>query len=160
MSMHGRTATCDYQDLIRPVPTWTVAPDPASVALARHLVAKRLIKWHLDALLDDAVLIVSELVANAVRFGCTVRLAVHAVRVCGGAKRLRIEVSSPTPADHAEVPATPVLPDLEAEHGRGLFLVDMLTSDWGCESRIDSTLVWAELPITNSLMYCRAGALS
>jgi hypothetical protein len=47
----------------------TLAPAPESVKAARDFTAAILRRWHLDSLIDDAVIIASELVTNAIRHG-------------------------------------------------------------------------------------------
>lgn len=62
--------------------------DPAAVRTARRLVAEALAEWSRSDLLDDAVLIASELVTNALAHGAApVTIAV----LCG--ERVTIEVT-------------------------------------------------------------------
>jgi CheY-like chemotaxis protein len=108
-----------------------------SVAAARRFVEARLRAWGLQPLLDDALMVVSELVTNAITHAdssCRIRLSVSATT-------LRIDVfdggagtPEPRPASNAE------------EHGRGLHMVDAVTSAWGLEEVPgEGKLVWAEL---------------
>ncbi len=46
-----------------------LAPVPESARAAREFTVATLRRWHLDALIDDAVVIASELVTNAIRHG-------------------------------------------------------------------------------------------
>jgi DNA-binding NarL/FixJ family response regulator len=107
-----------------------------SVAAARRFVEARLKEWKLEQLLDDALMISSELVTNAVTHAessCRIRLSVNVAR-------LRIDVldaGTGTPEPRA-------LSDTE-EHGRGLHIVDAVTSAWGLEDVPEGKLVWAEL---------------
>jgi anti-sigma regulatory factor (Ser/Thr protein kinase) len=90
---------------------------------------------------DDLLLVVSELVTNAVRHG-------------SGAMEVRVEV-----ADHharievldeggARIPDPPVLPPPDAVGGRGLHLVRSASQAWGSGyDRHGRTLVWAEVPV-------------
>lgn len=110
-----------------------------SAAEARRFVAGKVTDWGLEDLLDDALLVASELAANAVTHAdspCRIRLSVNAAT-------LRIDVidtgsgtPEPQPASWTE------------EHGRGLHLVDALTTAWGLEIIPEGKLVWAELPRT------------
>ncbi|WP_051942537.1 ATP-binding protein [Streptacidiphilus rugosus] len=133
-------------DTATAAPVWTLPPDLQAPARARHLVAGQLHVWHLDQIADDALLIVSELVSNAIRLGQTVLLALKAV-ADAGRRMLRIEVTDPGPGPAA---TTPALPGDEAEHGRGLPIVDILTDSWGCDRDPDRTLVWAQLPLPSA----------
>ncbi|MFB7862964.1 ATP-binding protein [Streptomyces sp. NPDC056069] len=111
-----------------------------AVARARLLAEERLILWGCDAeIRDTVVLVVSELVTNAVvhtastRFVCELR---------EGEERLRISVRD------EGGPAGPRIRDCgEEERGRGLILVDALCSAWGADRTGHGTaqIVWAEL---------------
>jgi anti-sigma regulatory factor (Ser/Thr protein kinase) len=129
--------------IVFPAPVWTLTPDLKAPVRARQLVADQLQAWHLDQIADDAVLIVSELVSNAIRLGQIVLLALKAV-ADAGRRMLRIEVTDPGPGPTTNAPA---LPGDDAEHGRGLPIVDILTDSWGCDRDAHHTLVWAQLPI-------------
>lgn len=117
----------------------------ASVRAARGHVRDRMAAWDIDPEVgDDATLVVSELVTNAVAhaFGDQV---LGRVRVTG--HRLRIEVE-----DQACGRTVPVCraPDPARESGRGLALVAALALDWGVTPAHDGSghVVWAELPLT------------
>jgi len=103
---------------------------PSPVRVARQHTADTVRSWGIrDDLADDLLLIVSELVTNAEEHGggaCTLRLT-----PCGTAGGLAVR------ADVVDVgappaPPAPDLPDAEAEHGRGLVLIDALAADHGC----------------------------
>jgi len=134
-----------FRDLVDPVPSWTLASGDRAPADARADVVGQLEAWHLSRLVDDAVLIVSELVTNAVRFGRSVRLVLHAIQQ-GARRALRIEVSDQGPGLPAAVTGG-VLPDEECCHGRGLPLIDLLADRWGAERGDGDNVVWAELEI-------------
>ncbi|HSE07056.1 MAG TPA: response regulator [Nocardioidaceae bacterium] len=108
-----------------------------SASEARHFVARKVTDWGLEALLDDALLVASELAANAITHAdsaCKIRLSVNAAT-------LRIDV-----IDTGAGTPEPQPPSWTEEHGRGLHLVDALTTAWGLEIIPDGKLVWAELP--------------
>ncbi|MDG9719169.1 SpoIIE family protein phosphatase [Streptomyces sp. DH24] len=98
-----------------------------------------------DRLADDAGLVVSELVTNAVvHAGTDVELSLQLDEDTG---TLLLEVSdhhpSRAPRDgHAEPPDEP------PEYGRGLRLVASLAESWGITYRPDTKTVWARLPVT------------
>ncbi|MFJ2561068.1 MULTISPECIES: ATP-binding protein [unclassified Streptomyces] len=116
---------------------------PSSVAAARAELRKALAGWGMSALEDSAVLVLSELVTNAVRHarvpsGREIETRFVPVRlpVPDG---LRIEVhdaSALRPFRWAEPP--------DACGGRGLVIVDALADEWGVTDRGGvGKLVWA-----------------
>lgn len=116
---------------------------PAAVGAARCVVHDLLTAWGAPAdTLDDAVLVISELVTNALLHSAGKRIA---CRLHGTADRIRIEVE-----DQEGGPARPRArrPGPDDQHGRGLFLVDVLSLDWGVAplSERPARVVWAELP--------------
>ncbi|MFD8061465.1 ATP-binding protein [Streptomyces sp. NPDC012389] len=115
---------------------------PESVAGARQLTRARLESWKLGAdVYDAAVLIVSELVTNAVVHTASTRVVCE-LRCLG--RRLRIAVQ-----DQGHQPGGPRLRRCsDDEHGRGLLLVDTMSSSWGSHDAGDHSgrIVWAELP--------------
>jgi len=121
------------------VSTCLVAADARGVGPARQFVRSTLEGWGVDReRADVAVLCVSELVTNAIIHtvaGCEVRLVLdHDVLTIsvrdGGTTRGH-------PGSSAE--------DLLAVHGRGLRLVDALSSRWGSEVGDVGMTVWCEL---------------
>lgn len=126
-----------------------VAPDLAAAGEARRTVAPLLEAQGLDALTEDVLLTVGELVANAVLHARTdIELAVLRV---GDGVRVEVRDRSPVPVT---LPAPPAptgsldLDDLLAGQtmtGRGLRLVAGLADAWGMERRGDGKVVWAEI---------------
>jgi CheY-like chemotaxis protein/anti-sigma regulatory factor (Ser/Thr protein kinase) len=113
--------------------------DLSSVAVARRFVRETLREWGIDASVDDAMLVVSELAANAL----THAESSYRVRLAAAGPALRIEVED----DGAGTPEPQPLTDTE-EHGRGLHLVGALAASWGMEAgESGGKRVWAELPI-------------
>ena len=115
--------------------------DTRRVGMARKLTASRLRYCGLEALVDDATLIVSELVTNAIQHGDGDQITMT-MTVRGGYLRLAV---------HGETPGQPVArnaPD-DAECGRGLFLVDCLAAahggTWGTERNGSTT--WCILAV-------------
>lgn len=94
-------------------------------------------------------LVVGELTANAVRHGrvpgreCGLRLALDPA-----AGVVRVEVSDA--AASRRPPATAPTSSPEGESGRGLVLVDVLATHWGCGPRTPlGKTVWAVLSLTH-----------
>lgn len=111
--------------------------DLSSVSRARQFVKQHLREWSIDEPLDDALLVVSELAANAL----THAHSSYRIRLSATAHVLRIEVDD----SGAGTPEPQPLTDTE-EHGRGLHLVDALAVSWGMEAGDEGgKRVWAEL---------------
>ncbi len=103
---------------------------------ARRLVADALAAWGRQDLCDSALLVVSELTANAVRYGggdLTVALAREG-------RVLRIAVGDTSAAE----PVVQAI-DSRAGGGRGLQLIAALTHEWGYTYRDGGKVVWARL---------------
>lgn len=110
-----------------------------AAALAREATRAAVAAWRLGHLADEAVLLVSELVTNAVEHaGPGVPATV--LRLEYGDGWLRIEVHDSSP--HAPRPRTP---DWLDESGFGLMLVDALAAKWGVQRTGEGKAVWAEL---------------
>src|SRR5215471_673858 len=104
---------------------------PSAVPCARLHARLVLAEWGLKALADTAELLVSELVTNAVRTSAALPEAQHSlptVRMWLSADHERVLVQV-WDADH-QLPV-PEQPDPDAEHGRGLLLVESLSEAWG-----------------------------
>jgi anti-sigma regulatory factor (Ser/Thr protein kinase) len=103
--------------------------------------------WGLASLAATAELLVSELVTNAVQAmaGQNHQPPVG-LRLFGDDARVLIEVWDGDPRP-PEDPGTEGLPDLEAEGGRGLFLVATLSSrwNWHLTRQPPGKVVWCEL---------------
>ena len=115
-----------------------VLPDAAaSVPVARQFVTEVLRQWDLQMLVESVALIVSELVANAVRHvpgPCALEVSHRA-----GALRLAVADAGPGTPDLQVLGAT-------HENGRGLHIVSAFSDAWGIDQLRDGgKLVWAEL---------------
>jgi two-component sensor histidine kinase len=125
------------------VKTWP--PTPRSVAKARWLLLGHLEVWGLDSLAGDAVLVLTELVTNAVKHAHPPYGNVIATRFERLEHGVRIEV-------HDIAEQRPQLRSVsdDAESGRGLLLVDALCEgQWGVQDREGpGKIVWAVLSRT------------
>lgn len=135
--------------LARPVPVpdgavttlRLAAGDRAAAATARAVTARSLDGWATPRRITDAVQVVDELVANAVRHSrgdATLRL------IRDGA-RLVVEVTDSSPAR----PELCAPADLD-ESGRGLKAVAYLADRWGTRPHPDvpeQKIVWADVPL-------------
>jgi anti-sigma regulatory factor (Ser/Thr protein kinase) len=116
-----------------------LARDPDSAAEARRALGE--VSDHLSPRrLEDARLLVSELVTNAIRHaGLDVDDVIRLVVVTLD-RALRIEVCDPGPGFEVSEPE----PDPARPSGWGLYLVRELSDRWGVEHR-EQTRVWFEL---------------
>jgi anti-sigma regulatory factor (Ser/Thr protein kinase) len=111
---------------------------PSAVHEARRRTGAVLSRWRCRReQVEDAVLVVSEVVTNAVEHGAG-RVRVRLLRRC---ESVRIEVQD-------DSPSPPVLLALgrTAERGRGLHIVTRLAARWGSRRSGSGKVVWAELP--------------
>ncbi|MFF4401072.1 ATP-binding protein [Streptomyces sp. NPDC001480] len=116
---------------------WTLPWSPTACARARTAIRDVLSRWGLTDLAPTAELLVSELVANALR---------HA----DGPLSLTLEWVSDVRclvSDGSSAPPRPRDPDLEDETGRGLALVDTLATRWGWTYGPVGKSVWFELSV-------------
>jgi serine/threonine-protein kinase RsbW len=115
-----------------------VMPTADAPATARAAFDRALSGRLADRVLDDARVVLSELVTNSVRHaGLTAAQRVHVVATVDAA-RLRLEVDD-AGTSGTVAPRTP-----DSDGGFGLQLVDAISARWGVE-RNDHTCVWAEL---------------
>lgn len=106
-----------------------LAPAPESARAAREFTVAILREWHLDALTEDAVVIVSELATNAIRHGTPAGAAGPGrfeLSWCLQASRLICVVT-----DQTGTPPALAAPGPEAESGHGLQIVGALAVAWG-----------------------------
>ncbi|MFB7366933.1 ATP-binding protein [Streptomyces hydrogenans] len=122
-----------------PAYSQTLPREPRSAIAARRLVRAALSLWGLESLIDDAALIITELIGHAVDHG---RLS--SIRVV--VSRRSEEVVRVGVVDRSKI--TPVLQvdaDGDQPSGLGLLLVHALAARWGTESYRWGKQVWAEL---------------
>ena len=119
--------------------------DPDAPARGRHAVTAVLDEWGCEpGNREDLLLVVSELVTNAVVHGAE-PIRVTMVRV---PERVRVEV---TDGAAASSPHGNPRPPTDAETGRGLSVVTRLAVAWGWRASPGrGKTVWAELPLTTA----------
>ena len=114
-----------------------LAPRLQSAETARRFVHDRCEDWGCPEITDAATLIVSELVTNAIVHAATP--AELRAQWLNGVLRLEV-------LDNAEgSPPDPRIAEPDDENGRGLLLVDALSTAWGVESTDHGKVVWAEV---------------
>jgi anti-sigma regulatory factor (Ser/Thr protein kinase) len=112
-----------------------LAARPDTARRARRFLRDRMREWRLGVQADVALLLVSELVNNAVLHARTdIAVVVH---VAGG--RLRVAVHDGSPAD------VRIRRGGGGDAGRGLLLVERLSDGWGVERTGSGKGVWFEL---------------
>lgn len=123
-------------------------PVSTSSRIAREFATKTLRAWELDELIDDAVVIISELVTNAVRYGVPPYAAsagdmpIKLTLVRQG--RFVVCIVS-DPSDQS--PAVRAADDV-CENGRGLHVIEALSRVWGWTPLPGAgKAVWAALTV-------------
>ena len=132
--------------------TIRLSATPRGARLARRLAVEQLDGWgwpYDSEVGHTATLLVAELAANAVRHG----------RVSGQDFRLRLSLHSQGPALRIEVtdaradrvpprPGTLAPPSADVDSGRGLLLVEALSTHWGTATHAPYTkTVWCEVAL-------------
>ncbi|MER8188701.1 ATP-binding protein [Kitasatospora sp. NPDC094015] len=119
--------------------TLRLAGLPRQVVLGRDFARTALADWAWpgEEAVEDLLLLVSELVANArLHAGGAQQITLHLTR-----ERLRIEVLDGAPA--FPVPGLPHHPGLPGGHG--LHIVRQLADDWGMAVHDAGKTVWADV---------------
>jgi anti-sigma regulatory factor (Ser/Thr protein kinase) len=121
---------------------------PAGASQGRHLVVARLAQALRPdgpdeaatdrALIDDAGLVTAELLANATR-ACRSRVVLH---LTIHHRHIEIAVYDDGPGAPAPRRARE-----DESGGRGLAIVEALSSAWGTEPADDGKVVWSQLPV-------------
>ncbi|MBG0851612.1 SpoIIE family protein phosphatase [Streptomyces spinoverrucosus] len=125
---------------IRPIRAgWVVWRLPDAVMHARRFTARTLRRWKVEEAADAVLLVVSELVTNAL---------VHTQGPIGlnltlGENRVRVAVSDASP----RAPAKPVIVDWESTGGRGLLLVEAVSESFGSVPVAGGKQVWSEIQV-------------
>lgn len=113
-------------------------PDVPTVRLARQATRDALAAWQLGQLEDAAVLVVSELVTNAVRHATDTGAIGLELTSVGTLLRVEVQDGDPT----WRQPRSPADDD---ESGLGFVLVDYVACRWGIRRIAAGKGVWAEL---------------
>jgi anti-anti-sigma regulatory factor len=126
----------------RPAPRRFAARLGGTAAAAwtgREIVAQACETWRLPGVIDDAQLIITELISNAVRHA---KGDLHLLVVLRD-RHLHLSV-----ADASTEQPRRILPDPDSgEGGRGLLLIDAVALAWGSSPTPDGKVVWATLPV-------------
>ncbi|MFJ1729840.1 SpoIIE family protein phosphatase [Streptomyces sp. NPDC088254] len=121
---------------------WMVWRLPDAVMHARRFTARTLRRWKVGEAADAVLLVVSELVTNAlVHTQGSVRLDLML-----RGDRLRVSVSDSSP----RAPAKPVIVDWESTGGRGLLLVEAMSESFGSVPVAGGKQVYCEISVPPS----------
>jgi len=117
----------------------TLAVAASSCREARGAVRAFCVDNSHGSLADDAELLTSEIVANAVEH------SVGSIRVTATATRTWITVSVADDSS-SPIPTAGRFPHELAERGRGLLVVEELAGDWGTTPNDSGKSIWFRLP--------------
>ncbi|MFC5153624.1 ATP-binding protein [Streptomyces amakusaensis] len=115
---------------------------PSRIGQVRRIVSAQLRYWHLDPLIDQAALGVTELLTNVHRHAEPDKMCVVDIELLSD--RLTVSVHDHDP----RIPAAPAVPDgdLFATSGRGLSLIAAVSDQWGVHPRGETgKTVWFTL---------------
>lgn len=112
--------------------------DAVSVGEARRFVHAALLDWKMPELADLAELVVSELASNAVMHARRATFRVTLARLNDSRARVAVVDHSPN------LPQRVDAADDDA-HGRGLAIVEAVSTEWGTEPLRWGKRVWADL---------------
>ncbi|MDT9695800.1 SpoIIE family protein phosphatase [Streptomyces sp. P17] len=119
--------------------SWTVWRVPEAVGHARRFTRRTLRSWDLTGQTDAVLLVVSELVTNAlVHTEGPVRLDLTLIN-----SRLRVAVADTSPRS----PVKPTSIGWEATGGRGILLVEAMSASWGTLPVSGGKQVWSEIQL-------------
>ena len=120
---------------------WQFGPEGQAAGHVRREAVRWLTQQGVGPL-DDTAVVIAELLANAVRVARH-RVCLDVSRVDG---RILISVTDDGPG-FGSLPL-PVLPPLEAEGSRGLYLVRTLSADFAVDRAETGTTVHCSLPVS------------
>ncbi len=117
---------------------------PESASQVRHRIASDLSRLTIaPSVIDDVVLVVTELVSNAIR---------HAQPLPGGEMTVAWEIDPAGVTVRVTDGGAPSQPEVQHPSardvsGRGLALVEALAARWGIDDAPGATTVWAQLAV-------------
>lgn len=104
---------------------------------ARIVLKTKLTDWNLSHLVDDAELVTTELATNAMK--CDLPFTLKLIR---GDTSVLIEVTDTSDGMPIVIDNNG---DAAAEEGRGMYLVDLLSKEWGVRPAEEGKTVWARV---------------
>jgi serine/threonine-protein kinase RsbW len=119
--------------------SFTLPSTPYSVQMARFYIRAALTYHNLGDYAEDAETITSELVSNAIRHAGAPKFDLEVMHLAGtGAVAVIVTDLSPQRPVKRD-------PAADAEHGRGLHIVDALSASWGWRTEARGKVVYAIL---------------
>ncbi|MGA5562363.1 ATP-binding protein [Streptomyces platensis] len=116
---------------------------PQAVSVVRRRVRTVLADWNLAPdLAEDALLVISELITNAVVHALPPAVLRLSRGGADGRSALRVEVTDAGPAADGR----PAVAPCPGEHGRGLDIITALAAECGTRAHPGGITWWAELP--------------
>jgi anti-sigma regulatory factor (Ser/Thr protein kinase) len=126
---------------------------PPSASVVRHRFVDEMRARGLPGrVVDDATLVLSELVGNAVTHGAPLPSGGLRVGWTVGPDLVRIEVADGGRGPLRHEASVPLADGgtADGESGRGLAIVSMLTHSWGSAFDSTSAVVWADVAVRES----------
>ncbi|MFE0149905.1 ATP-binding protein [Nonomuraea sp. NPDC059007] len=120
--------------------SWTLPADAAILPVTRKRIIQQLATWdyRLEPVIDENLqLVASELMTNALQHAGGGAIS---VTLWAEDNEAYLEVQD----NSLDKPCVSVSAD-EDEHGRGLFLVESLSIEWGTDLLMDGKRVWARM---------------
>jgi anti-sigma regulatory factor (Ser/Thr protein kinase) len=116
--------------------------DPASASRARRFVRGALLSGGYEAAADVGSLLAGELVTNAILHARTA----FEVTVEAATERIRVSVR-----DRSPLRVQARQRSIDSGTGRGLLLVQRMSTEWGVDQGPDGKSVWFEIPPTGDV---------
>jgi anti-sigma regulatory factor (Ser/Thr protein kinase) len=123
------------------------SPDSAGLQYARHFARNVMDEWGLTAYVEDAVIVVGELIANAARHALESDShdETRATAWLGLVRRQQAVICAV--ADPSPCAPTLLHPGHLSESGRGMQIIEALSASWGCsQPQRSGKMVWARVP--------------
>lgn len=118
---------------------FTLPGAPCSVQMARFCIRAALTCHELGDYAEDAEIVTSELVTNAIKHAGAPKFGLEVMRLAGPGA-VAVIVTDPSP-----VPPVKRAPSADIEYGRGLNIVDALSANWGWRPQGPGKAVYAIL---------------
>lgn len=133
----ARVIATSRQAAAHPVQAVDLRVDPQSAGRARRFVAEVLRAWGLDNLVDEATLLTSEVVTNALLHTTSDRICLRLRRLSDA---VRVEVD-----DASHLLPRPRRVSSLADTGRGVELIQGAARAWGARPTAEGKTVWFEI---------------
>jgi anti-sigma regulatory factor (Ser/Thr protein kinase) len=118
---------------------WSLNSEFASAGEARHLTAEALTQWDLPIDSSDVLLVVSELVTNAIQHGDPP--VILTLQASGSALEVSVHDGGQSFVHERRQ---------QAVGGRGLMIVELVSGQWGIEAEASGKRVWCRMPVSSA----------